>query len=369
MTATVTFPPDPFADPADVLAEKRARIISAGRYRLPDRDGNPKRYGWQRVTNLVGAYADQYGLRLYEIGAVLEGLKAAPRLFEEVMRTPFEMMTKAQRRTWVEKFTERAKEAARANEGMHFGNLRHAQVEEDHAGEMPFAAPDAYARQHLSLYRAALVRNRLRALPGMQERRVLISELDAIGTLDNVLEDLVTHLLHIADLKTIKRFWSFLEIAAQLACYAHAEAMWQPTEGSDDPLSGRWVDMPPVNLELGLVLWMPREPVDALKEPDWEPHVDVYEVDIAAGWETAKLARKVVLDRSAAKRKGNPRGWLRAAPPVTEVEKYAARIAAVETLPEGSRLVAEAKKAGVWCDLLADEARVAIERIKLRKAA
>lgn len=357
--------PDPFADPGDVLQEKRNRIITGGRYRLPMRDGNDKKGGWQRVTNLVGSYADQYGLRLYEIGAVLEGLKVAPHLFEEVARTPFETMTKAQRRTWVERFTERAKEAARANEGMHFGNLRHAQVEADHEGELPHAAPDAYARRHLSLYRAALLRNRLRALPGMQERRVLISELGAIGTLDNVLEDLVTSLLHIADLKTIKRFWSFLEIAAQLACYARAEAMWEPasTAPDADPLAGRWVDMPKVETAIGFVLWMPREPVDALKEPDWEPHVDVYEVDIEAGWETAKLAKKIVDDRSAAKRKGNPRGWLRAAPDVTEVEKYAARFAAVETPAEGSALVAEAQKAGVWCDPLAGEAKQAAKRI------
>lgn len=363
MTAEVA---DPFADPGEVLQAKRSQIITAGRYRLPMRDGNPKKGGWQRVTNLVGAYADQYGLRLYEIGAVLEGLKVAPHLFAEVARTPFETMTKAQRRTWVERFTERAKEAARANEGMHFGNLRHAQVEEEHTGELPYAAPDSYARQHLSLYRSALVRNRLRALPAMQERRVLISELDAIGTLDNVLEDLVTELLHIADLKTIKRFWSFLEIAAQLACYAHAEAMWEPST-TDDPLAGRWVDMPNLNLDLGLVLWMPREPVDALKEPDWEPHVDVYEVDIVAGWETAKLARRVVMDRAAAKRKGNPRGWLRAAPPVSEVERWAARFAAVDTLAEGSRLVGEAHRAGVWCPVLEDEAKVARDRITSRK--
>lgn len=354
---------DPFADPGEVLQEKRNRIITAGRYRLPMRDGNPKKGGWQRVTNLVGAYADQYGLRLYEIGAVLEGLRAAPELFAEVARTPFETMSKAHKREWVERFTERAKEAARANEGMHFGNMRHAQVEDEHAGTLPASAPDAFARQHLSLYRSALVRHQLRALPAMQERRVLISELDAIGTLDNVLEDLVTGLLHIADLKTIKRFWSFLEIAAQLACYAHAEAMWEPTRGSDDPLAGRWVDMPKVNLDLGLVLWMPRE------HPSGEPAVDVYEVDIKAGWETAKLARKIVLDRAAAKRVKNPRGWLRAAPEVTATERYAARFAAVETAAEGSALVKECVEAGVWSDILAECARDAKARIAARKAA
>jgi len=355
---------DPFANPDDIASSFgaiRKKIISGGRYRLPCRDGSHKSYGWQRVTNLVGAYSDQYALRVYEIGAVLQGLKDAPELFDEVANTDFASMSKVDRRDWVEKFTERAKDAAKANEGRDFGNLRHAQVEADHAG-LPLGAVDAHARKHLGLYRAALVRHKLRALPGMQERRVLVEELDAIGTLDNVLEDLVTGLFHIADLKTIKRFWTFLEIAAQLACYARAGAMWEPST-TDDPLAGRWVDMPKVDLAIGHVLWMPRE------HPSGISAVDVYDVDIMAGWETAQLARKIVLDRAGGKGKRDPRGWKRGAPIATLTEKFAARFAAVDTIEDGGALVREAKAAGVWSPILADcatEAKARITREKVR---
>ncbi len=352
---------DPFADPGEILQARREEIITAGRYRLPDRHDNPKKGGWQRVTNLVGAYSDQYGLRVWEIAKVLEGVKNAPHLVRLIQSTPFEKMTKAQRREWVENFVERAKEVTDANDGAKFGNLRHAQAEAHEEGELPRAMPDAYARQHFSLYRSAMVRHRLRAVAGMQERRVLVEDLEAVGTLDNVLEDLASTLLGVGDLKTQKRFWTFLEISAQLACYANAVAMWEPSEAGGR--AGRWVDMPKVRTDIAYVLWMPRQAVNPEEEPDWQPHVDVYEVDIEAGWRSAKLAHQIVKDRAAGKSKKKPRAWLRDAPPITDVERYAARFAAVETPAEGSALVAEAKRVGVWCEVLADEARAARERI------
>jgi hypothetical protein len=103
---------------------------------------------------------------------------------------------------------------------------------------------------------------------------------------------------------------------------------------------------------------MPKE------HPSGEPAVDVYEVDIEAGWRTAQLAREVVLDRRGGKSATVPRARLREAPSVTETERYAARFAAVSSLAEGSALVAEAKAKRVWNIVLAEEARTAKERLE-----
>jgi hypothetical protein len=106
-----------------------------------------------------------------------------------------------------------------------------------------YAHRDAATRRALVLYQEALKRHQLVAVEGMQERIVLVEELEACGRIDNVLEDrnaLELDLrvrpeaagpgnqgpLYVADLKTQRRFWTWLEIKAQQACYNHAVAMW-----------------------------------------------------------------------------------------------------------------------------------------------
>jgi hypothetical protein len=276
-------------------------------------------------------------------------------LYQALLLADLPSMEKAERKAWVESFIEHAKEASGGNVGSKFGTQRHAAVETEHAG-LPTAHFDASTRQHLSLYAAALRRHGLTALPGMQERRVLVEELEVVGTLDNILVDGAVQV--VGDLKTQKRFWTWLEIKAQQACYAHGDAMW-------DESTGTWVDMPVVSQELALVLWMPRPPEPGTEEAiGWDPHVDIYEVDIREGWETAKRAYGVVKDRARAK-SVKPGAWLRPAPDITEQERYAARFAAVSTLAEGSALVRECQDRGIYDPILAAEARKAYARVRI----
>jgi len=359
---------DPFDEDFDVPAPYAGdeAIIRGGRYRLPRRDGSHKTYGWQRVSNLVSAYSDQYALRNWEIGEVLAGVCASDDVLAELIKAAPQDMDKATRRMWVERFIEVAKEASGGSRAAKHGTMRHAAVEEHHAG-LPPLHRDAGTRRALSLYTAALERHGLIALEGMQERRVLVESLEACGTLDNILENqraLMLDLelrpeaagpnvqgpLMIGDLKTQRRFWTWLEIGAQLACYAHGDAMW-------DVQTGTWVSMPQVAQDIALVLWMPRV------EANEEPHVDIYEVDIVKGWQTAQRAFEVVRDRSDAKSVKGRRAWLRPAPPPTETEKWAARFAAIDTHEDGKKLVAEAREAGVWDETLAQSAQAAKDRL------
>lgn len=358
---------DPFATGDDLagveLARKRGQIITAGRYRLPDLDGSPKKGGWQRVTNLVKAITDQFSLRVWEIEQILVALHVNEEKVLAALRSiliRIQGQDYAARRAGIEEFLDFCKNLSGGNEGAKFGNARHELVEADHLA-IPTAVPDAFARQHLHLFKSALVRNELERVPDLAERRVVIPRFDAIGTLDAVLLDLRRKSLHIGDLKTQKQFWTWLEIAAQLACYANAVAMWVPTDPKNARV-GRWVDMPKVDLSIAFVLWMPKN------HPSGEPAVDVYEVDIEAGLRTAELAREVVLERRGGKSAKNPRAWLREAPAVTETERYAARFAAVSSRQEGSALVEECKRKGLWNIVLADEAKQALERLKVSPA-
>jgi hypothetical protein len=349
----VTTIDDPFALAEDSKVARRPLDLSGGRYRFPRRDGTHKPYGWQRVTNLVGAYSDSFGLRLWEIEQVLRALgdPGHPLVSELWDAMPaFVELEKDARKEWVEAFTEKCKAATKADAGTRFGNHRHSMVEEHHEG-LPQGHQQANARRHLALYAAALIRNRLRAVEGMQERRVLIEAVEAVGTLDNVLEDLDTGRFHIGDLKTQKRFWTWLEIKAQLATYANSDAVWNAEKLC-------WEDWPvKVDRSRGAVVWMPRE------HPSGEPAVDVYRVDLISGWRTALRAYEVVQDRAAAKSKRNNGAELWPAPVATATERYAARFAAVDTMAEGRVLVAEAKTAGVWSQVLADCAGDAVKRL------
>lgn len=338
---------DPFALASDSKVTLRDQIITGGRYRLPNLDGTHKSRGWQRVSNLVSAYSDQFGLRMWELGEVLQGVGLSTDLMAQVVLAELHLMTREERKAWVEHFIEHAKEVSGGNAASKHGSMRHESVEAHHAG-LGYAHRDAGTRRALSLYASALKRHKLEAMPGMQERIVLVPELEACGTLDNIVNDQFQKPF-VGDLKTQRRFWTWLEIKAQLACYAHGAAMW-------DAATGTWVDMPLVSQSVALVLWMPRV------EADEEPRVDIWEVDIVAGWETAKRAREVVKDRALGK-SVKPGAWLRPAPEPTITEQYAARFAAVETLAEGSALVQECIAKGVYDTILVAEARKAYARV------
>lgn len=351
---------DPFATVKDSASPVRGQLITAGRYRLPELDGTHHKGGWMRVSNLVSAYSDQFALRMWEIEQVLTAIRADRSLYTELVDTDWTARSKDDRRAYADEFTERCKKVAGGSAGADHGTERHDAVEGLHRGADTALYPSE-TRRMLALYQSTLVRHGLVPLPGMQERRVLVPELGVVGTLDNIVTEVCPFCSPgdlfrqcgacggsrgpstVADLKTQRKFWTFLEIGAQLACYAHGVAMW-------DAAAGAWATMPKVRQDVALVLWMPRGSTS----------VEVYEVDIVAGWATAQHAYQVVQDRSAAK-KG--RAWLRPAPPVTETEQYAARFAGVDSLAEGRALVAECRQKGVWSQMLADSAALAVARL------
>lgn len=129
-------------------------------------------------------------------------------------------------------------------------------------------------------------------IPELCERTVRNLAVQAAGRFDNILMHRPTGRLIMADLKSKRKpFWSMLEIDAQLAGYANSEVMLQWYHDGGDP---DYVDGPlklGVDLTMGVVLHMPSD--------GSEPRLR--KADLAQGWETMQLARRVCTQRSAGK--------------------------------------------------------------------
>lgn len=359
---------DPFA-PAPASADmfddpdkptRGDRWLTGGRYRYPNRDGSHHKGGWTRTTNITGAISDAFGLRDWELRNLLCGIAIDPSIYADAVALAAGKAN-ADLKPYMDQvhaLLDRAKEVAGGNAGSDHGNREHLMVEAFHK-DLPHEM-DADQQVRLALYRQAMRDAQLAPVPGMQERRVMLEAYNVCGTLDNVLRCLRYGVDYVGDLKSQRRFWSWMEVEAQEGGYANADAMWEA-----DGDGGRWVDMPAVDRDRAVVLWVPR--------PDPEsgegPRAEVLQVDIERGWSTFKLAHAVYTRRAEAKSARQAVSGLAwtPAPPVARVEWYSRLIGAVESREEGSRLVAEARAAGVWCDALADVARIVAQRLTLTK--
>lgn len=355
---------DPFAVSSEVVAVKVEQPLGAvgknGRYRLPAYDnpnawiagyaGKQRPWGWARTTNIIGAYVDTRALGLWENRTAWRGLLARRDLLEELetLADPTDEQ--------LNDLFERAKVAGKGNVAAARGSLRHDELElwitEGRRSQ------SARIRAQLDVVQAEFARHLLRPIPDLTERIVVNTGVDCAGKFDGALYDMLNDVLMIDDLKTKKRhFWTLLELRAQLAVYAYADAMW-------DPVKACYVPMPPVSRQVGIVIHMP---VDGAVDSG-EPAVHLIEVDLVKGWETARRARQCYDDRAEAKGAGALAAAFRKAPDLNTVEAYAARLRCCESLTEGSALYAEiVAKGGLWCAELADEARVTAYRLGMRE--
>jgi hypothetical protein len=338
-------------------------LVTAGRYRLPNRDGSHHPGGWMRASNLAAALSDQKALRDWEVQMVLLGVRTRPDLVDELAVMDPAGMEPAVRRKELLQLAEDAKRAAKADEGARRGNARHTMVHRFHAAGVETGTPAM--REQLRSYREVLEAHRLTPIPGMQERVVIVEALDCAGRLDTILWDEIGSTYRIGDLKTQRAFWSLMEVRAQLAIYAHADAMW-------DESAGRYVDMPPVHRELGHVMWMPKD-----RPEDWpEEHghdVRILDIDLVKGWSTAQRAYEICRDRSEAKSVATLTGMFRPLPAgavvtMRSVEDYARRFAECESWRDGSRLYEQARADGLWGPELERAAQAAAARLRAQSA-
>lgn len=340
---------DPFATTSSLPPEAEdPERITGGRYRLPDvhrdevtgelvTESDPRKGGWQRVTTLVKAIADARALDLWHQRELIRGMVLRPDLYDLACAAMSTDPDPADLRRELEGLAGKILAAAGADSGANTGTAFHGFTEAQDMGLIHFARKKWHGK--LANYATGLQLHRLQVVPEYVERRVVILKYGAAGTLDRLLEDLISGVLRVGDLKSQKAFWGWLEISAQLAAYGMADAMWNRPSRS-------YVDMPPVAQDLAVVAWMPVEHPDAL-EGGSADGVDFFNVDLEAGRRHLELCHSVDRARSEAKSKRQTVGLLRPQPELSVVEAYARRLDAVSTPAEGSALWAEVTTMGL----------------------
>ncbi|MEU1240070.1 hypothetical protein ABZ388_06895 [Micromonospora parva] len=242
-----------------------------GRYLLPDpgMDGATSTLAWTRATTFAKSISDTFGLTKWQLRMALKGLTMRPDLYARASAAT------ADDKQVLDQVAEAAKEAAASSSGANLGSALHQFTERlDRGEQIQVPAPwDA----DIAAYAKALAEHDIKVSAELIERIIVVKQHHVAGTLDRILHSPAWRLPRIGDLKTGKDLsYGWLEIAVQLALYAHADAMWNGLTDSYEP-------MPEVDQEVGVVIHLPVGKATAT----------VYEVDIAAGWEIAQVCAQV----------------------------------------------------------------------------
>ncbi len=266
-------------------------------YPAPPGYGFPRgRRDWRRMTNLVSAFSDQERLQDWLTWKNFMGLRADEALFDEWMAEPLDAMDPGDQRELALKYAERARAAARADEGARRGTARHTMM------DTYLTTGEITGTRSMRLQ----LRSALDALEAA-ELDVVASEFrvwhpgagGAIGTSDVKVMCRRTGQVGILDWKTQARFWTFQEIAGQLYGYDSAPFVW---DGPHDH-TGRWIPQEANTLRghpdgefadrrVALVAHMPQNP-----GPGQLP-VELYEVDMEYGRNVLETAARNVELRS-----------------------------------------------------------------------
>lgn len=245
-----------------------------GRYMLPHPETG-KEQAWTRATTIARVLADEYNLSLWAQRMVAKGMAIRPDLVAGAAAADIE----ADKGT-LNSIAEQAKEQAGSKSGANLGTALHAFTERLDRGETlkSLSAP-APLNKDISAYRKLISAAGLQIVPEFIERIVVVPELGVAGTIDRLAGN------RVFDLKTAKSVdYSWMEIAIQLAIYAHASHAWNPATGAYDP-------MPAVDRAVGLVLHL----------PVGKASPQLYYVNLTEGWRLAQIASDVKAARSKAK--------------------------------------------------------------------
>jgi hypothetical protein len=238
-----------------------------GRYRITDPVTGEER-SWVRATTWAKTVSDLFALHGWEKRMVALGFAQRPDLLLRVaaVADPDSSTGKAE----LDRLVERAKEHAKAGARANLGTALHAFAESLDVGRTLPQIPPPYDRD-ISAYRKAMAA--VEVSRNYIERICVIRDLGVAGTLDRVVRFKQGRLPLIGDVKTgsdLKYSWN--EIVIQLALYAHADTIYDPITREHHP-------MLEVNQEQALVVHLPAG----------EGRCTLYLVDIAAGWEMARL--------------------------------------------------------------------------------
>jgi hypothetical protein len=181
---------------------------------------------------------------------------------------------------------EEAMQAAKADAKANIGTAVHEFLERIELGDS-ITVPAPWDKD-VAAYQETLASAKLSTVPGMIERTVVLEEFNLAGRFDRIVT--FGSYNYIADLKTGETLdWSWGSIAIQLACYAHADSLYDWDTNTHEP-------MPQVEQDLALVIHLPAG----------QARCTLHWVDIAKGWEAAQHTHYVRKWRSNIRKLAEP---------------------------------------------------------------
>lgn len=276
--------PDPFAPPGNPAtagsqrADDRVPRDGKKRYLLPD-PVTGETIPWRRVSTLKKALANEYGLNKWKLRQVARGVAMRPDL--ATLAASVSDPKSEQGKETLSSVASQAQDAAGSRSGANLGTALHAAAERLDRGEpldsISLPAPYNYDLAVYDRFKRANP-ELLRTQPNHVERVLVVPELQVAGTLDRLYNR------RVGDLKTGQDAHEYgqLELAVQLACYAHA-AYWYDLD------TGQYEPVPEIDQNSALMIHLPA---------GGSGRIDVYQVDIAAGWVAAQVAHQVLAMQS-----------------------------------------------------------------------
>lgn len=233
------------------------------RYLLPNPLTGEER-AWTRATTLANTLKETYGLEKWSKRMVVLGLAARPDLYDLACASD------ADDKQQLDEICDKASAAAKTDAKAHQGTALHKFTQRYDQGEVT-RAPARWEKD-IAAYIALKEKYGILTHPRMCERITVVPELECAGTLDKGVKH--NGDIKICDLKTGQTVeFSGLEIAMQLAIYAHGEGLWNMQ-------TQEWDQMPAFSQTEALVIHLPAG----------QGIATLYSVDIAQGWEIAKTA-------------------------------------------------------------------------------
>jgi len=237
---------------------------------------------WTRATTLASTVDDMWNLQQWQLRMVAHGIGKRSDLYSLAASLDPE-----DDKGDLQKVCNDAMEAAEARAGANMGTALHSFTHVlDRVGVV--YAPEMW-RGHLDVYRRGMDSTNYSVDRNFIERVCVNTQIKTAGQFDRLLRPpfSIKGEYMIGDLKTEKGDfeYSMRRIAIQLAIYANSDFIW-------DAATHVYAPMPSMDRQAAIVMHLPAT---------GPPRFQLYEVDIAAGWEAVQLALDV---RTWRKRKG-----------------------------------------------------------------
>ena len=248
-----------------------------GRYLVvPPQGGDP--VGYTRATTIAKVLDSGGGLASWKAAMAMTGL-----MMRSGLRAKWEaLVARENGDPWynsqngkrdAKSIVEDCATVGGASDRAQIGLALHAITALVDAGKTPRLTPETAA--DVAAYQTGLVANGIALVPGAIELTVVLDTYQVGGTFDRLARVKGRELPLVTDLKTGGNLdYSWQSFAVQLAIYSRSESIYQQgpaKNGSED----RRHPMPAVDQEYGLIFWLNAGTAN----------LEIYEVDLNAGWE------------------------------------------------------------------------------------